>query len=80
MKFHTCLSSSSSPSLAIITLHTTAQQEGPKKFYAVWEEEESLEELASMIKEATISPLDKTLYALLKPKRLLELLHSLHHF
>lgn len=48
----------------------------PKKFYAVWEEEESLEELASMVKERTISPLDKTLYALLKPKRLLELLHS----
>lgn len=48
----------------------------PKKFYAVWEEEESLEELASIIKERTISPLDKTLYALLKPKRLLELLHS----
>ena len=47
-----------------------------KKFYAVWEEEESLEELASIVKGRTISPLDKTLYVLLKPARLLELLHS----
>lgn len=48
----------------------------PKKFYAVWEEEEFVNTLESMIRDRTISPLDRTIYSIFSKNRLIEILHS----
>lgn len=48
----------------------------PKKFYAVWEEEGPLDALETMVQGRTVSPLDRTLFALFNRQRVLELLHS----
>lgn len=47
----------------------------PKKFYAVWEEEEKTD-LSAYITDRTISKLDQTLYALFEKSRAVELIHS----
>jgi type I restriction enzyme R subunit len=48
----------------------------PKKFYAVWEEEEFSSEPRSLIKDRAISQLDKTIYSLFVKNRVIEILHS----
>ncbi|MDY0402432.1 HsdR family type I site-specific deoxyribonuclease [Sulfurovum sp.] len=48
----------------------------PKKFYAVWEEEAFENEPDSLIKDRTVSSLDKTIYSLFMKKRVTEILHS----
>ena len=48
----------------------------PAKFYAVWEEEYQVEQLAKIITDRTISNLDKTIFALFSKDRVLDLLHS----
>lgn len=48
----------------------------PKKFYAVWEEEALQGETEKLIKDRTVSHLDKTIYSLFNKKRVIEILHS----
>ncbi|MDD2267072.1 HsdR family type I site-specific deoxyribonuclease [Sulfuricurvum sp.] len=48
----------------------------PKKFYAVWEEEEFKNEPNSLIEDRAVSALDKTIFALFSKKRVIEILHS----
>lgn len=47
----------------------------PKKFYAVWEEEEKTD-ISAYITDRTISKLDQTLYSLFEKNRVVELMHS----
>ncbi|MDD3595835.1 HsdR family type I site-specific deoxyribonuclease [Sulfuricurvum sp.] len=48
----------------------------PKKFYAVWEEEEFKIEPNTLIENRTASALDKTIFALFSKNRVIEILHS----
>ncbi|MEA2028452.1 MAG: type I restriction endonuclease, partial [Campylobacterota bacterium] len=48
----------------------------PSKFYALWEEEELQNEPHKLIGGRSVSPLDRTLYALFAKSRVLEILHS----
>lgn len=48
----------------------------PKKFYAVWEEEEFKSEPNNLIEDRSVSSLDKTIFALFSKNRVIEILHS----
>ena len=47
----------------------------PKKFYATWEEDVR-KDINTLIRERTVSKLDKTIYSLFQKKRVIEFLHS----
>ena len=48
----------------------------PKKFYAVWEEEEFKNQPINLIVNRTVSALDKTIFSLFNKNRVIEILHS----